>query len=80
MDNSAIEIFSSLIVNQCPLGCDCPCAKIWINETIGHSIICQCLCGHNEKQTVLELVGGNRESNTVYAESSSSNAIQDEDC
>ena len=79
MDNSAVEIFPALIVIRCPLGCDHPCARIWINETIGHSIICQCLCGHNEKQTVLELVGGNRESNTVCVESSSSKAIQDED-
>lgn len=79
MDNSAVEIFPALIVNRCPLGCGTQCARIWINETIGHSINCQCLCGHNEKQTVLELVGDNRGSNTVYAESSSSKAIQDED-
>lgn len=67
--NPAAEIYPALIVYRCPLGCGRPCARIWINETIGHSIICECLCGHDKKQTVLDMVGGNRESNTS-AESS----------
>ena len=79
MDNSAVGIFPPLIINRCPLGCSSPCARIWINETIDHSIICECLCGHNEKQTVLEVVGGNRVSNAVFVESSSSEVIRDDD-
>jgi len=49
--NQYSHILPDLIVNICPLGCDRKCAEIWINETIGHKIICNCIkCGHNNKK------------------------------
>jgi Zn ribbon nucleic-acid-binding protein len=54
------HVLPDLIVNTCPLGCDRKCAEIWINETIGHRIICDCIkCGHNNKKckTLAEVVG-----------------------
>jgi hypothetical protein len=56
------HILPDLIVNTCPLGCDLKCAEIWINETIGHRIICACIkCGHNNNNNKCETlaeVGG----------------------
>jgi Zn ribbon nucleic-acid-binding protein len=49
--NQYLHILPDLIVNICPLGCDGKCAEIWINETIGHKIICNCIkCGHNNNK------------------------------
>ena len=58
--NQYSHILPDLIVNICPLGCDGKCAEIWINETIGHKIICNCIkCGHNNKKdkALAEVVG-----------------------
>lgn len=49
-------VLPDLIVNICPLGCDRKCARIWINETINHRVICKCPCGH-KKRVALQLVG-----------------------
>jgi hypothetical protein len=49
--NQCSKLPPDLIVNICPLGCNGKCAEIWINETIGHRIICDCIkCGHNKKR------------------------------
>lgn len=51
------EILPDLIVNACPFGCNQECAKVWINKTIGHRIVCKCTCDHNKKQMTLQSVG-----------------------
>jgi hypothetical protein len=36
-----------LVLEVCPLGCDKKCSEVWINETIGHRIVCRCKkCNH----------------------------------
>ena len=58
MDKFFQHTLPDLIINVCPLGCSARCARIWINESIGHRIICKCCqCGHNKKEMALELVG-----------------------
>ena len=56
MNNILSDTIPDLIVKICPLGCDTKCAEIWINETIGHRIICKCTCGHTKNQVALKLV------------------------
>ena len=56
----------NLIVKMCPLGCNGQCAGIWINQTTGHKIICDCKCRHKIRQ-VLEVV--DPATNTSYSTS-----------
>jgi hypothetical protein len=57
-----------LVVNICPLGCDGTCARIWINESIGHKIICNCQCGHKKITAALaQKVVGPEEANASRA-------------
>ena len=38
--------YPDLLVDKCPLGCD-NCAQVYVNNEIGHRIICKCLnCNH----------------------------------
>jgi hypothetical protein len=61
--NQYSKFLPDLVVNICPLGCDGKCAEIWINEAIGHRIICDCIkCGHNNKKC--ETLGEIREPET----------------
>lgn len=50
---SATEL-PDLIVNRCPLGCDCVCAQIWRNEVTEHRIICKCSCEHKRIASLVE--------------------------
>jgi hypothetical protein len=74
MCDACSEILPDLIVNSCPLGCDRKCARIWINETIDHKIICKCPCGH-KKQVALQLVEGPEDRATQDISSSSQEQI-----
>jgi hypothetical protein len=76
--NQYSHILPDLIVNICPLGCDRKCAEIWINETIGHKIICNCIkCGHDNKKckALAEAVGPETNARTSLTQE----ATQDND-
>lgn len=38
-----------LVLTVCPLGCGVKCDKTWVNEQIGHNIVCFCTCHHKTK-------------------------------
>lgn len=60
------HILSDIILESCPLGCDRKCSKLWINEIIGHRILCKCRrCDHDKKEEALEIVGSSH-SNAKY--------------
>jgi hypothetical protein len=41
-----------LIIGKCPLGCNETCSVVWTNDTIGHRIVCNCVC-HYKKDAAL---------------------------
>lgn len=48
-----------IVLEVCPLGCNRRCSEIWINEIIGHRIICKCTkCDHDKKEKALQVVVG----------------------
>jgi hypothetical protein len=52
---------SDIILEACPLGCNRECSELWINEIIGHRIVCKCIeCDHDKKEQALEVVGSPR--------------------
>jgi hypothetical protein len=49
--NSNTETLPDLFIDSCPFGCNVKCARIWINKSIKHRIICHCkACHNNEKE------------------------------
>ncbi|MGB8033297.1 MAG: hypothetical protein WCF03_05695, partial [Nitrososphaeraceae archaeon] len=43
------DTLPDLIVNVCPRGCNGKCARTWINDKIGHKIICICDKCHGKR-------------------------------
>ncbi len=54
-----------IVLEVCPLGCNGKCSQIWINEIIGHRIVCKCTkCDHDKREKVLDVIVGSASSNS----------------
>jgi hypothetical protein len=43
--------FQDLVTDTCPLGCN-TCSRIYVNELIGHRILCKCKsCSHGNQNS-----------------------------
>ena len=46
-------LMPDLTVDRCPATCNQDCERVWINDVIGHRIICACYC-HQKKFDVAD--------------------------
>jgi hypothetical protein len=57
--------YPDLIVDQCPIDCE-NCGEIYVNDQIGHRIVCRCIrCNHNKKEKLTLAEVGAPETNVA---------------
>lgn len=69
------QFFPDLVIDTCPQGCS-KCARIYINSTIGHKIICNCSCGHRKTGRELEQNKGISVSNSLIKQSTNKSQVK----
>jgi hypothetical protein len=59
MEEQKQDNLQDLILDNCSLGCNGKCSELWINEIMGHRIVCKCTkCNHDKKDRALGVVAG----------------------
>jgi hypothetical protein len=59
MDNRGRNKLPDLVIGNCPLGCNGTCTAIWINDSIGHRIVCNCVCHYKKEVALVQVEGPN---------------------
>jgi hypothetical protein len=56
-----------LIISNCPLGCNKACEEVWINDNIGHKIVCSCICHYKKDAALVQVEGPNAKATSTYS-------------
>jgi hypothetical protein len=61
------NILPDLIISTCPLGCNKTCVKVWVNDSIKHRIICNCVCHYKKDAALVQVEGLDAKASSTFS-------------